>query len=54
VPLLLLFFGQLSGFIIVNRLVVLLMAAVLVVLDAGLVYLAVRAFQREAILTRWR
>jgi ABC-2 type transport system permease protein len=53
-PLLLLFFGQLSGFIIVNRLVVLAMAAVLVVLDAGMVVVAVRLFQRETILTRWK
>lgn len=54
VPLLVLFFGQISGFIVVNRLVVLLMAGVVALLDAGLITLAVRAFQREAILTRWR
>jgi len=53
-PLMLLFFGQVSGFLIINRLVVLLMAAVLLVLDAALIYLAVRMFQREAILSRWR
>jgi len=53
-PLLLLFFGQISGFVIINRLIVLVMAAVLVLLDAGLIFLAERTFQREAILTRWR
>jgi len=53
-PLLLLFFGQITGFLIINRSIVLLMAAVLLVLDAGLIYLAVRMFQREAILSRWR
>jgi ABC-2 type transport system permease protein len=54
VPLLLLFFGQISGFIIVNRLVVLLMAAVVALVDAGLITLAERTFRRETILTRWR
>jgi ABC-2 type transport system permease protein len=53
-PLLLLFFGQMSGFLIVNQNIVLLMAAVLVLADAGLLYLTVQFFQREAILTRWR
>jgi ABC-2 type transport system permease protein len=53
-PLLLLFFGQIAGFLIVNRAVILGLAAVLVVLDAVLIRLAVRTFQREAILTRWR
>jgi ABC-2 type transport system permease protein len=53
-PVLLLFFGQIAGFLIINRAVVLLMAAALVVVDALLLYLAVRMFQREAILTRWR
>jgi len=53
-PLLLLFFGQIAGFLIVNRAVILVLAAVLVVVDAILIRLAVRTFQREAILTRWR
>jgi ABC-2 type transport system permease protein len=53
-PLLLLFFGQMTGFLIINRAIVLVMAAVLVVLDAVLIYLAVRMFEREAILSRWR
>jgi ABC-2 type transport system permease protein len=53
-PILLLFFGQISGFIIFDRRAVLLMAAALLALDAALVYLTVRLFQRETILTRWR
>ncbi len=53
-PLLALFFGQISGFIVVNQRVVLLMAAVLLLLDSGLIWLAVRLFERETILTRWR
>jgi len=53
-PLLVLFLGQISGFLIINRLVVLLMALVLVLLDAAMLVLAIRLFQREAILTRWR
>jgi ABC-2 type transport system permease protein len=53
-PLLGLFFGQISGLFLLNRQIILLIAAALVVVDAGLVYLAVRLFQREAILTRWK
>jgi ABC-2 type transport system permease protein len=53
-PLLLLFFGQIGGLVIVNPQVVLLLAAIAAVLDAGLIYLAVQLFQREHILTRWR
>jgi len=53
-PLLLLFFGQISGFLIINRTMVLVMAAALLLLDAVLIVLAERTFQREAILTRWR
>ena len=48
------FFGQLAGLFIINRQLVLLSALVLIVLDAILVYLAVRLFQRETILTRWK
>jgi ABC-2 type transport system permease protein len=54
VPVLAIFFGQLSGLFILNRQLVLLIAAVLVILDAILVYLSVRLFQRETILTRWK
>ena len=53
-PLLLLFVGQIGGLIIVNPQVVLLLAAITAVLDAGVIHLAVQLFQREHILTRWR
>lgn len=53
VPILGLFFGQISGLFFINRQLILIMAAILIVLDLGLVYLAVQFFQRETILTRW-
>ncbi len=53
-PVLAVFFGQIAGLFFINRQLVLLAAVVLVVLDAVLVSLAVRVFQREAILTRWK
>lgn len=54
VPVLALFFGQVSGLFLINRQIILIMAAVLLIVDVGLVYLAVRLFQRETILTRWK
>jgi ABC-2 type transport system permease protein len=54
VPVLALFFGQISGLLFINRQIILMLAAILIVVDIGLVYLAVRLFQREAILTRWK
>ncbi len=54
VPLLGLFFGQLSGFIVLNRQVILILSAGLAAADAALAYFAVRIFQREVILTRWK
>lgn len=54
VPVLGLFFGQISGLFLLNRNIILIMAAVLIVVDAGVLYLAVRLFQRETILTRWK
>jgi len=53
-PLLLLFFGQVAGLVILNRLLIMILAVVLVVVDALLFYVAIRLFQRETILTRWR
>jgi hypothetical protein len=49
-----LFFGQVSGLLIFNNTLVLIMALVLVVLDAIMIQIAVRLFQRETILTRWK
>ena len=54
VPLLAIFFGQISGLFFLNSLLILLFSAVLLFIDAGVVYLAVRLFQRETILTRWK
>mgnify|MGYP001565457449 CR=1 FL=1 len=54
VPLLGLLFGQLSGLLILNQAVVLILVIALLVVDAGLTWLAVRLFEREAILTRWK
>ena len=54
IPVMAVFFGQLSGLFVINRQLVLVSALVLVVIDALLVMLAVRLFQREVILTRWK
>lgn len=53
-PLLVLFFGQVSGLILLNTALVFWMAVGLLVLDAGLLAFAVQLFQRETILTRWK
>ncbi len=53
-PLMLLFFGQITGFLIFNRTLVLVLAGGLVLLDAVLVAFAIQVFQRETILTRWK
>lgn len=53
-PLIGLFFGQISGFILFSRTVVLIMAGVLIALDLLLIYLTVHIFERESILTRWK
>ena len=53
-PLILLVIGQAVGLILIDRQVMVLLAVAVLVLDVGLVYLAVRLFQRETILTRWK
>ncbi len=53
-PLLGLFFGQVTGFILINQQVIIWMAIGVAVLDVGLLALATQIFQREAILTRWK
>jgi ABC-2 type transport system permease protein len=53
-PLLAIFFGQISGLFYLNKTLILLIALGLVVVDIGLIFLAVRTFQRENILTRWK
>ncbi len=52
-PLLMVFFGQIAGLVIVDVGFVLVAAVVLALADAGLLYVAVGLFQRETILTRW-
>jgi ABC-2 type transport system permease protein len=53
-PLIMLILGQSIGLILIDRQVMLIIAAVVFVLDVLLVYLAVKLFQRETILTRWK
>jgi ABC-2 type transport system permease protein len=53
-PILALFFAQIAGFLIINRQIVLFLSVILLLLDSLMVYLAVRLFQRETILTRWK
>jgi ABC-2 type transport system permease protein len=54
VPVLVLFFGQITGFFLLNQVIVLLLALFVLLLDIVMISLAVRLFQRETILTRWR
>jgi len=54
VPILGLVFGQLAGVIILSIPLMLGTVAVMLILDAGLIYLGARLFQREVILTRWK
>ena len=54
VPLLGVFFGQMAGLFLLDTRFILATAAVLALVDAGLVYLSVGLFQRETILTKWR
>jgi len=53
-PVLALFFGQISGLFFINQRLIIVMALILLLIDALMIYLAVRLFQRETILTRWK
>ncbi len=53
VPLLLVFFGQVGGLIMVDIAFVLIASVAMALADVALIYLAVGLFQRETILTRW-
>ena len=53
-PILVLFFTQLVGIAVVNTLTIIILAVLIVIVDLILLRLAVRLFQRETILTRWR
>jgi ABC-2 type transport system permease protein len=54
VPFLLLVFGQLFGVVVLNVALVLVCCAILALLAGAALWAAVRIFQRETILTRWR
>lgn len=53
-PLILLLVGQSVGFILINQQLIIIIAITVALLDIGLLYLSVRLFQRETILTRWK
>ena len=53
-PLMLLFFGAIFGVIPLNTTTMLLLGAVTLLVDGGLVALGVKLFQRETILTQWK
>lgn len=53
-PVMVLFLGQVTGFLFLNQQVVLWFTAGVLLLDALMVYVSVQTFQREAILTRWK
>jgi len=53
-PLMVLFIGPLTGFIMLNSTTFLLAAAAVALLNVVMGYLGVKLFQRETILTRWK
>ena len=54
IPIILIGIGQAMGFFLVSLPMILLGALLLAALDGGILWVAVRIFQRETILTRWR
>jgi ABC-2 type transport system permease protein len=48
------FFGQIAGLFILNKQIISAIAIVMLALDALMVYLSTRVFQREQILTKWK
>jgi len=53
-PMLLIFFGQVFGLFFINATLILAMAIALIIIDALMIFLAERVFQRENILTGWK
>ena len=53
-PLLAIFIGQIAGLFLVNQQLILIMTIILILIDSLMIYFAVRLFQRETILTRWK
>jgi ABC-2 type transport system permease protein len=53
-PLILLLVGQSVGWILIDQTLVIIIGVAIALLDALLLYLSIRLFQRETILTRWK
>lgn len=53
-PLMLVFLGQVYGYIEISQFTILWIMVGLTIIDAGLLYFASQIFQRESILTRWK
>ena len=53
-PIILLIMGQSFGIFLLSNELVLVTAVVLIFLDAFLIYMTIKLFQRETILTRWK
>jgi ABC-2 type transport system permease protein len=53
-PVLALFMGQIFGALVLNMQYMILIAVVMVFVDAALIFFATQLFQRESILTRWK
>lgn len=53
-PLMVLFIGVMAGFIMLNAATFWFTSLIVLLIDAGLLYLGVTLFQRETILTRWK
>lgn len=53
-PLIVLVIGQSAGLLLIDQQLVLVMGVIVLALDVLLLYLAIRLFQRETILTRWK
>ena len=53
-PVLVGFFGQVAGLFVLNARMIMIVAVVMLILDAIMLYLTTRVFQREQILTRWK
>jgi ABC-2 type transport system permease protein len=53
-PVILIIIGQSVGLVLVDQTTVLILGAVVLVADIVVGYLALKAFQRETILTKWK
>jgi ABC-2 type transport system permease protein len=49
-----LFFGQVSGFLLINESIVLFLIVGLIIVDLIMIYITIHLFQRETILIRWK